>query len=88
MSTIYLPPWYNNASYVPFTNVGDTAWATPNSGWALATYDPTTYNYDPYAASFFAFMGVALALAISNLGAAYGTAKAGIGIGSMAVTRP
>ena len=87
-STIYLPPWYNNASYVPFTNVGNTAWATTGSGWSLATYDATTYNYDPYAATFFAFLGVALALAISNLGAAYGTAKAGIGIGSMAVTRP
>ena len=33
-------------------------------------------------------MGVAAAIALSNLGAAYGTAKSGIGIGSMAVTRP
>ena len=33
-------------------------------------------------------MGVATAVILSNFGAAYGTAKAGIGIGSMAVTKP
>ena len=33
-------------------------------------------------------MGVALAVVLSNFGAAYGTAKAGVGIGSMAVTKP
>lgn len=33
-------------------------------------------------------MGVAAALVFANFGAAYGTAKSGIGIGSMSVTRP
>ena len=49
----------------------------------------STYTtYDPAAYTWFAFIGVASAIAFSNLGAAYGTAKAGIGIGSMAITRP
>ena len=48
----------------------------------------TPVDYDPTAWSFFAWQGVAAAVVFSNLGAAYGTAKAGIGIGSMAVTRP
>ena len=43
---------------------------------------------DPAAYTFFAWQGVAAAIVFSNLGAAYGTAKAGVGIGSMAVTRP
>ena len=43
---------------------------------------------DPVAYTFFAWMGVASALVFANVGAAYGTAKSGIGIGSMAVTRP
>ena len=33
-------------------------------------------------------MGIAAALVFCNLGASYGTAKAGVGIGSMAVTKP
>ena len=33
-------------------------------------------------------MGVTAALVFSNLGAAYGTAKAGVGICSMGVLRP
>ena len=40
------------------------------------------------APGFFANMGVALALGLANTGAAYGTAKAGIGIGSMGVLKP
>jgi len=34
---------------------------------------------------FFAYMGVAAALVFSNLGASYGTAKAGVGIASLGV---
>lgn len=34
---------------------------------------------------FFAYMGIAAALVFANLGAAYGTAKAGVGIASLAV---
>jgi len=38
------------------------------------------------AAPFFGFMGVSSALVFANLGAAYGTAKSGVGIASMGVT--
>jgi len=39
-------------------------------------------------APFFGFMGAASALVFSCMGAAYGTAKAGVGIASMGVMRP
>jgi V-type H+-transporting ATPase proteolipid subunit len=42
----------------------------------------------PESAAFFGFMGVASALVFANLGAAYGTAKSGVGISSMGVMRP
>eukprot|EP00164_Ancoracysta_twista_P001067 GFYU01001389.1.p2 GENE.GFYU01001389.1~~GFYU01001389.1.p2 ORF type:complete len:175 (+),score=37.49 GFYU01001389.1:51-575(+) len=41
----------------------------------------------PYA-SFFGFMGCTAALVFANLGAAYGTAKSGVGVSSMGVLRP
>merc|ERR1711988_71963 len=37
---------------------------------------------------FFGFMGVSAAIVFANLGAAYGTAKSGVGISSMGVMRP
>jgi len=39
-------------------------------------------------ASFFGYMGIASALVFANLGAAYGTAKSGVGIASMGVLKP
>lgn len=42
---------------------------------------------DP-SSSFFGFMGVTSAIVFANLGAAYGTAKSGVGIMSMGVLRP
>merc|ERR1712149_102229 len=42
---------------------------------------------DP-SSSFFGFMGVTSAIVFANLGAAYGTAKSGVGISSMGVMRP
>eukprot|EP00397_Hematodinium_sp_SG-2012_P040727 GEMP01044681.1.p1 GENE.GEMP01044681.1~~GEMP01044681.1.p1 ORF type:complete len:196 (+),score=32.67 GEMP01044681.1:61-588(+) len=42
---------------------------------------------DPSSA-FFGFMGVTSAVVFANLGAAYGTAKSGVGISSMGVMRP
>lgn len=36
-------------------------------------------------APFFAYMGIAAAIIFANLGAAYGTAKTGVGICSMGV---
>jgi V-type H+-transporting ATPase proteolipid subunit len=40
------------------------------------------------AAAFFGYMGVSCALVFANLGAAYGTAKSGVGISSMGVLKP
>jgi len=37
---------------------------------------------------FFAYIGVASAIVFSNMGAAYGTAKSGVGISSMGVMNP
>jgi len=42
----------------------------------------------PPAAAFFGFMGCTSALVFACLGAAYGTAKSGVGIASMGVMRP
>ena len=42
---------------------------------------------DP-TSSFFGYMGVMSAVVFANLGAAYGTAKSGVGICSMGVMRP
>ena len=50
--------------------------------------NPFCYNNDPVAYTFFGWQGIAWALVAANVGAAYGTAKSGIGIGSMSVTRP
>eukprot|EP01029_Cantina_marsupialis_P029095 TRINITY_DN779788_c0_g1_i1.p1 TRINITY_DN779788_c0_g1~~TRINITY_DN779788_c0_g1_i1.p1 ORF type:complete len:189 (-),score=67.63 TRINITY_DN779788_c0_g1_i1:268-807(-) len=45
-------------------------------------------NLCPSSAAFFGFMGIAASLVFANLGAAYGTAKAGVGIASMGVMKP
>mmetsp|Transcript_30149 Transcript_30149/g.69115 ORF Transcript_30149/g.69115 Transcript_30149/m.69115 type:complete len:169 (-) Transcript_30149:95-601(-) len=42
----------------------------------------------PSSAPFFGFMGVTSALVFANVGAAYGSAKSGIGIASMGVMNP
>mmetsp|Transcript_12167 Transcript_12167/g.38956 ORF Transcript_12167/g.38956 Transcript_12167/m.38956 type:complete len:167 (-) Transcript_12167:851-1351(-) len=42
----------------------------------------------PATAPFFGFMGAAVALIFANLGAAYGTAKSGVGVSSMGVMKP
>uniref|UniRef100_A0A7S2RWN8 V-type proton ATPase proteolipid subunit n=1 Tax=Rhizochromulina marina TaxID=1034831 RepID=A0A7S2RWN8_9STRA len=42
----------------------------------------------PTSAPFFGFMGVSAALVFANIGAAYGTAKSGVGIASMGVMKP
>ena len=39
-------------------------------------------------APFWGFMGAAFALVFSNLGAAYGTGKSGIGISTLGVSEP
>ena len=40
------------------------------------------------SSAFFGFMGVTAAIVFANLGSAYGTARAGVGISSMGVMRP
>ncbi len=40
------------------------------------------------SAYFFAYLGAASAVVFANLGSAYGTAKAGVGIMSMCVMKP
>ena len=44
-----------------------------------------SYETCPTSAPFFGFMGVTAALCFANVGAAYGTAKSGVGISSMGV---
>lgn len=48
----------------------------------------TNFSYDGIAYNFWAWGGCALAMTFSALGTAYGTAKSGMGIASLAVTRP
>ena len=54
----------------------------------LTTLLQIAENVCPTSAPFFGFMGVSAALVFANLGAAYGTAKSGVGISSMGVMRP
>merc|ERR1719473_2086839 len=49
--------------------------------------DAQAYLYDPNQYTFFGFMGITSALVFCNLGAAYGTAKAGVGIASVGVLK-
>ena len=55
-------------------------------GVLLAQADPAVVEAGN--ASFFGFIGIACALVFANLGAAYGTAKSGVGIASMGVLKP
>ena len=41
-----------------------------------------------YWPSFFGFLGVACALVFANAGAAYGTARSGVGLAGMGITNP
>lgn len=48
--------------------------------------DPSTVTGGvPY---FFGYLGISAAIVMANFGAAFGTAKAGVGISSMGVMRP
>eukprot|EP00340_Litonotus_pictus_P003683 CAMPEP_0170516574 /NCGR_PEP_ID=MMETSP0209-20121228/2750_1 /TAXON_ID=665100 ORGANISM="Litonotus pictus, Strain P1" /NCGR_SAMPLE_ID=MMETSP0209 /ASSEMBLY_ACC=CAM_ASM_000301 /LENGTH=162 /DNA_ID=CAMNT_0010801503 /DNA_START=21 /DNA_END=509 /DNA_ORIENTATION=- len=42
----------------------------------------------PGAQAFFGYFGISMAMIFANLGAAYGTAKSGVGIASMGVLKP
>ena len=55
-----------------------------------AAYDPTNCLAlaQVYQYTFFGYMGIASALIFANMGAAYGTARSGVGICSIGVLRP
>lgn len=54
----------------------------------LSTVFATESFYCAESAPFFGFMGVTASIVFGNLGAAYGTAKSGVGISSMGVMNP
>jgi len=55
----------------------------------MATEMVDLYSFAcPASAPFFGYFGAASAMALANLGAAYGTAKAGAGIAGMGVSSP
>ena len=54
----------------------------------FAQENPKTGTNDDKQQYFFGYMGIAAALVFANLGAAYGTAKSGVGICSMGVLKP
>lgn len=58
--------------------------------WLLADNTTGTDEDDatPASAAFFGFMGCTSALVFACLGAAYGTAKSGVGVANMGVMRP
>ena len=49
---------------------------------------PPTTDIELSLPCFFAYMGIACALVFANLGAAYGTAKSGVGICAMGIMKP
>ena len=57
-------------------------------GFTASTLLETTMQTCTPNSAFFGFMGVTAAIVFANLGSAYGTAKAGVGISSMGVMRP
>ena len=57
-------------------------------GFTASTLLDTTMQTCVPSSAFFGFMGVTSAIVFANLGSAYGTAKAGVGISSMGVMRP
>merc|ERR1712216_949699 len=56
--------------------------------WSLVAMVADVNPLCPPSAPFFGFMGAAAALVFANLGAAYGTAKSGVGVSSMGVMKP
>lgn len=53
----------------------------------LLTFDPVS-PYCPPSASFFGMMGAAASIVFANLGSAYGTAKAGVGVAHLGMIKP
>ena len=55
---------------------------------ARGTYFKNSLEIERALPCFFAYMGIACALVFANLGAAYGTAKSGVGICAMGIMKP
>jgi len=53
----------------------------------LQTFDPVNPYCQGYA-TFFGMMGAAASIIFANLGSAYGTAKAGVGVSHLGIVRP
>jgi len=53
----------------------------------LITFDPVS-PYCPPSATFFGMMGAASSIVFANLGSAYGTAKAGVGVAHLGIIKP
>merc|ERR1719362_1194781 len=71
------------------STMADTLLALATDPATVPTAPLLTYEtYDGSSFNWFAWGGVALAMTFSNLGTAYGTAKSGMGIASLSVTRP
>ena len=68
---------------LPYCNFG-----TGDDGTSVVLTTCFNSTYDTAFYTFFGWLGVASALTFANCGTAFGTAKSGMGIASMAVTRP
>ena len=79
---------------VAFANVTGKLHRESNQRSDMAEFSPFSISTffialgDPNQAVFFGSMGIAAALVFANLGSAYGTAKSGVGIVSVAVLKP
>merc|ERR1719410_345222 len=54
----------------------------------MTSLEPSQFYYDPNQNTFFGYMGITAALVFGNFGAAYGTAKSGVGVCSAVVLKP
>merc|ERR1712109_390880 len=70
--------------------MGNNSFIFRNFNKLFITMAPTAVELygDPNQALFFGGMGIVSALVFGNMGAAYGTAKSGVGICSVAVLKP
>ena len=60
----------------------------PSSLVSLLILTYFSLDYDPNQNTFFGYMGITAALVFGNFGAAYGTAKSGVGVCSAVVLKP
>ncbi|CAL9062649.1 unnamed protein product, partial [Musa banksii] len=82
---------HHNDGSQPFVSFLSSAFSTspPSTklGFPKSAAKMSTFSGDE-TAPFFGFLGAAAALVFSCMGAAYGTAKSGVGVASMGVMRP